>query len=132
MIATYSQSVSTLGSFQKDIPFLSRTDEYSFQNFLRIYLNKEGQFYYNLLSTQIVIDGELDPSTYYTIKVNRRVPWTTLSYNEYRNLNLWWLIMTVNKIKNPLKYPEPGTELKILYPNYVKLVLEKIKEEHIQ
>lgn len=132
MIATYSQSISALGTFQKDVPFLSRADEYSFQNFLRLYLNKDGQFFYNILSAQVVIEGELDPSTYYTITVNKKVPWTTLSYNEYRNMNLWWLIMAVNKIRNPIKFPEPGTQLKILYPNFVRLVIDKINEKHVK
>lgn len=132
MITTHSQSISALGVFQKDVPFLSRTDEYSFQNFLRIYLTKDGQFYYNMLTTQIIIDGELDPSTFYTIRVNKKVPWTTLSYNEYRNMNLWWLIMSVNKIRNPIKFPEPGTELKILYPNYVRYIVDTINKKIIK
>jgi hypothetical protein len=132
MITTYQDSVSSLGSFLKDVPYLSQSDEYSFENFLRLYLTKDNQFYFNILSTQIFIDGELNPTTYYTIRVNKRVPWTTLSYNEYRNMNLWWLIMIVNKIRNPLNYPEPGTELKILYPNYVRFVIDKITEKHIK
>ena len=132
MIISFFQNISALGSFQSEVPYLAKTDEYSFQNFLRLYLTKDNKFYYNLLSTQIVIDGELNTSTYYTIRVNKRVPWTTLSYNEYRNMNLWWLIMAVNKIKNPLAYPDPGTELKILYPNYVRFIIDKIIEKHVK
>lgn len=132
MIITHSQGISAIGSFQKDIPYLSKSDEYSYENFLRLYLTKDNQFFYNLLSTQIFIEGELNTSTYYTIRVNKKVPWTTLSYNEYRNMNLWWLIMVVNNIRNPLLFPEPGTELKILYPNYVRFVLDAIKEKHIK
>jgi hypothetical protein len=132
MITTHSQNISAIGSFLKDVPYLSQADEYSYENFLRIYLTKDNQFFYNLLSTQIYIDGELNTSTYYIIRVNKKVPWTTLSYNEYKNMNLWWLIMAVNKIRNPLLFPEPGTELKILYPNYVRFVLDTIKEKHIK
>lgn len=129
---TNTQGISSLGSFQKDIPYLFKSDEYSFQNFLRMYLTDQNQFYYNLLSTQVIIEGELDTNTYYTIRVNRRVPWTTLSYNEYRNMNLWWLIMAVNKVRNPLKYPDPGTQLKILYPNYVKYVIDTIVDKQVK
>lgn len=126
---TFSQSGSAIGNFQKDIAYLPELDEYAFENFLRIYLTKDNQFYYNLLTTKISFDGELDASTYYKITVTKSLPWTTISYNEYRNMSLWWLIMAVNNIKNPIQYPKPGTELKILYPQFVRYVLDQIKEK---
>jgi hypothetical protein len=129
MITSYSQNVSSLGTFIKDIDFLPAPDEYSYENFLRMYLNKDNQFFFNLLSSSIHFDGELDASTFYTITVTKRVPWTTISYNEYRNMNLWWLILAVNNIKNPLDYPAPGTELKILYPDSVRYVIDTINEK---
>lgn len=126
---TFTQSGSAIGTFQKDVPYLPSLDEYAFENFLRVYLTKDNQFYYNLLTTQIAFDGELDASTYYKITITRLMPWTTISYNEYRNMNLWWLIMAVNKIKNPLKFPDPGTELKILYPQFVRYVIDQINDK---
>jgi len=123
---TNTQGLSSLGPFLRDINFLRDPDEYSFENFLRLYLNDSNQFYFNLLSTSIYFEGELDPSTYYKVTVSKKVPWTTLSYNEYRNMNLWWLIMAVNNIRNPVEYPTPGTELKILYPEFVRLVIDNI------
>jgi hypothetical protein len=128
MITTSTQSISALGSFRKDIPYLPEIDEYSFESFLRMYLTKDNQFYYNILGASVFFEGELDPSTYYKIKITRKMPWTTVSYNEYRNINLWWLILAVNKIVNPVEYPTPGTELKILYPKYVRYVIDKITE----
>lgn len=126
MISSNTQNISAIGTFLKDVPFLNTPDEYSFESFMRLYLNNKNQFYFNLLTTNIYFEGELDPSTYYKITVSKKVPWTTLSYNEYRNMNLWWLIMAVNKIKNPVEYPVPGTELKILYPEYVRYVIDTI------
>ena len=128
MITTSTQNISALGSFRKDIPYLPEIDEYSFESFLRMYLTKDNQFYYNILGASVFFEGELDPSTYYKIKITRKMPWTTVSYNEYRNINLWWLILAVNKIVNPVEYPVPGTELKILYPKYVRYVIDKITE----
>jgi hypothetical protein len=131
-MTTSQQSVSSLGLFQKDIPFLPTLDEYAFENFLRIYLTKDNQFYYNLLTTQVAFEGELDTSTFYYINVTKSIPWTTVSYNEYRNMNLWWLIMAVNKIKNPMEYPKPGTQLKILYPQYVRYVVDQITDKVVK
>jgi hypothetical protein len=128
MITSSTQNLSALGSFRKDLPYLPEIDEYSFESFLRMYLTDKNQFFYNILSTSVHFDGELDPSTYYKITVTKKIPWTTISYNEYRNMNLWWLILAVNNIRNPVEYPAPGTELKILYPKYVRFVVDKIIE----
>jgi len=123
---TYKQSASALGSFRKDIPYLPEVDEFSYESFLRMYLTKNNQFYYNLLTSSIVINGVLDPSTYYPITITKKIPWTTIAYNEYRNMNMWWLILIANNIRNPVEFPEPGTVLKILYPRYVRLVIDQI------
>ena len=93
-----------------------------------MYLTKDNQFFYNIIGTSVFFEGELDPSTYYKITVTKKMPWTTVSYNEYRNINLWWLILAVNNITNPVEYPIPGTQLKILYPKFVRYVIDKIYE----
>jgi hypothetical protein len=129
MITSYVDNVSALGSFRKDISFLPTIDEYSMESFMRMYLTRDNQFFFNLLSTKISFDGEFDASTYYTITVTRKIPWTTVSYNEYRNMNLWWLICVVNNIINPVEYPVPGTKLKILYPTYVRQVIDIINQK---
>lgn len=123
---TNSQSISALGMFRKDISYLPEVDEFSFESFLRMYLTKNNQFYYNLLTSNIVIDGELDPASYYTVTITKRIPWTTIAYNEYRNMNMWWIILITNKISNPVEFPKPGTVLKILYPRFVRYVIDQI------
>lgn len=123
---TSQQSTSALGSFRKNIPYLPEVDEFSFESFFRMYLTKDNQFYYNLLTANIVIDGELDPAAYYNITITKKIPWTTIAYNEYRNLNMWWLILITNKIHNPIEFPKPGTVLKILYPRFVRYVIDQI------
>lgn len=125
-LQTANEGVSGLGFFIKDVEFLGKINEFSYENFLRIYRNTDSNYFYNLLSNSVSINNDLETETYYEIRVNKSVPWTTLSYNEYRTMNLWWLIMEINKVKNPLDYPQPGTMLKILYPQYVKLVIDTI------
>ncbi len=126
MITSYSQSVSALGSFQKDVPYLPQIDEFSYESYLRLYLTEKNQFFYNLLTSKVTIDGELDPATYYTITITKKIPWTTIAYNEYRNMNMWWLILATNNIVNPVEFPKPGTQLKILYPRFVRYVIDQI------
>lgn len=128
-LSTETKYISSLGHYINEVTDLKEIDAYNFENFLRLYKTTEGQYFYNILSNYINIDNELATSTYYEIRVQKSVPWTTLSYNEYRSIHLWWLIMEINNIRNPLDYPEPGTKLKILYPQYAKFVLDKISEK---
>ena len=127
MITSYIDGLSAIGDFQRDVLSLQRPSEFQYENFFRMYLTEDSQYFYNLLSFSVYILDELDPSTYYEITVDRKLPWTAISYNEYRNIDLWWLIMIVNKIYNPLNFPDQGSKLKIIYPQYVKSILTKLK-----
>lgn len=127
MITSYIDGLSAIGDFQRDVFSLQRPSEFQYENFFRMYLTEDSQYFYNLLSFSVYILDELDPSTYYEITVDRKLPWTAISYNEYRNIDLWWLIMIVNKIYNPLNFPDQGSKLKIIYPQYVKSILTKLK-----
>lgn len=129
MITSFKDGLSAIGNYQSDFPSLQRLNEFQYENFFKIYLTEENQYFYNLLSFAVYILDELDPSTYYEIRVDKRLPWTAISYNEYRNIDLWWLIMVVNKIYNPIEFPEQGSKLKILYPQYVRAVITKLKNE---
>lgn len=129
MITSYTDGFSALGDYQSDIQSLPALSEYQYENFFKLYLSENNQYYYNLQSFSIYFLDELDPLTYYEIRINNSIPWTSISYNEYRTIDLWWLIALVNKVYNPLKFPEAGSKLKILYPEYVKSVLTRIKNE---
>jgi hypothetical protein len=127
---SYTDGLSALGDFQKDVLSLQRPSEFQYENFFRMYLTEDSQYFYNLLSFSVYVLDELDPSTYYEITIDRKLPWTAISYNEYRNIDLWWLIMVVNKIYNPLSFPDQGSKIKIIYPQYVKIILTKLKNEN--
>ena len=128
MIKTYTDGLSAIGDFQNKILSLPKLTDYQYENFFKIYLTENNQYYYNLLSFSAYFLDELDPSSYYEIDVQKSIPWTSISYNEYRTINLWWLIAIVNKIYNPLKYPDAGTKLKIIYQQHIKTIIARIKQ----
>jgi hypothetical protein len=128
---TASDALSSIGPFNRDLKFLPKLNEFDFENFLRVYKNTDNQYFYNLLTNAITIDKNLDSSVFYEVTIRKSIPWTTLSYNEYRTMHLWWLIMEVNGITNPLDYPVPGTKLKMLYPRFVKAVVDEIYNQAI-
>lgn len=129
MITSYTDGFSAIGDLQINIQSLPTLREYQYEKFFKLYLTEENQYFYNLQSFSVYFLDELDPSTYYEIQIGKNIPWTTISYNEYQTMNLWWLIVLINKIYNPLQFPNPGTKLKILHPQYVKSILTKIKNE---
>jgi len=129
MITSYTDGLSSIGDYQKDIFSLPKLSEFQYENFFKMYLTEDNQYFYNLASFAVYILDELDTSTYYIISMDRSMPWTAISYNEYRTMDLWWLIMIVNKIYNPMEFPIAGSKLKILYPEYVRSILTKLKNE---
>lgn len=129
MITSYTDGFSAIGDYQINIPSLPPLDEYKYENFFKTYLTENNQYFYNLQSFAVYFLDEIDPSTYYEIQINKSLPWTAISYNEYRTMDLWWLITVVNKIYNPLKFPDAGSKLKILYPEYVRSVITRINNE---
>lgn len=118
-------STSALGFFRTEINTLAQISQNNYENIFRMYLTDNNQFFYNIL-TNVTISNNLIPDSYYTIKITKSMPWTVISYNEYATTSLWWLICLANNIINPVQYPEPGTNLKIIYPNLVKSVLSEI------
>lgn len=129
MITSYTDGISAIGDYQKNILSLPRLSDYQYENFFKMYLTEDSQYFYNLLSFSVYILDELDPSSFYEIQMDRSMPWTAISYNEYRTMDLWWLMMVVNKINNPMEFPQAGTKLKIIYPQFVRAVLTKLKNE---
>lgn len=124
--------LSALGGFRKDINNLERIPSISYENIFRLYLtenqNSSNFYYYNILNS-VYFPENIPTGIYYEITLNKRLPWTAISYNEYRTTDLWWLIVLTNKIFNPVYYPAPGSVLKIIKPEYVKLVLNEITSQ---
>lgn len=114
------------GSYQNNISSLPNLDEYKFENLFRVY-NIDNYYVYNIINS-LKFDKDIDSSFYYDWTVNRPLPWTIISYIHYDTINLWWLICIFNNIQNPVQFIETGTNLQILKPEYVRLIIDKIKD----
>lgn len=124
--------LSALGVFRKDITFLESIPSVSYENIFRMYATEntvDNNFlYYNILNS-VYFPANLPSSIFYTIEINKRLPWTAISYNEYRTTDLWWIIALANNIYNPIHYPAPGTKLKVIKPEYIKLIFDEITRQ---
>jgi len=116
-----------LGKQQNNISDLEGIDPSRYENIFKLYKDSNSLYFYNILNN-IIVPENIDQQFYYKITINRQIPWTTLSYEQYGTIDLWWLICLLNKIDNPVKFANPGTELKILKRNYLATILNIIQK----
>ena len=115
-----------IGEYQNNITDMPRLAPTRYENIFKMYKTIYNQYYYNILNT-IQLPDDLNPSLYYNTQVSQKMPWTMISFNEYQTMDLWWLICLANKIDNPLKLAEIGTNLKIIRTEFLKFILDEIK-----
>lgn len=90
--------------------------------------NKDKSFYfYNILNTVIFPDN-IDKDIFDIKILNVDTPWTTLSYQIYGSISLWWVIFLLNK-PNYIFLAKAGRQYKYIKPEYIEFVLENLKNE---
>jgi hypothetical protein len=103
-----------------------------YENIFNMYQfdNSNGDTYvfYNILS-KISLPSDLDENIFDFYKITGKMPLTTLSYIFYRTQHLWWLIMVINNIKNPVKNIEAGSVIKIIKREYLDSIFESLKNK---
>jgi hypothetical protein len=116
------------GLRQDDIPTLPDLEQDRYENIFNIYTTKAGTdnlyYYYNILN-KVQIPNSLDQRIFDTKKLNRKLPWTTFSYQLYETMNLWWLIFLINKPKN-IFIADAGIEYKYIRREYIDEVITSI------
>lgn len=119
--------MSTLGNYQNKLADLPVLKNLRYENIFRVYKNKDNNYYYNLLQS-IFLPEKLNEDLIYYQSVNSKTPWTLISFNAYKTIELWWLICLTNQVFNPIKFPDRGTILKIIKPQYVPNILNEVKQ----
>lgn len=96
-------------------------------------INKENgsfstsHYFYNTLN-KVSIPEDIDSNIIDTITLNYDTAWTTLSYKVYNTIELWWLIVLINKPKY-IFMAKGGTEYTIIKPSAVRDILIQINSE---
>ena len=116
------------GTYQNNIPGMQSLGESRYENIFKMYKTEDNQYYYNISKAISLGSYEIDDTKIELIQVKKRAPWTTISFNVYKSIELWWLICIVNKIKNPVLIPAQGTYIKVVKAVYVKEILDDIKK----
>lgn len=114
------------GEFQDDINILPALDNVQLEKIFKLYKTENNQYFYNITKTINIDYNNLNPNTFYTKNVSHKMPWTSISFDEYKTIYLWWLICIINGIDNPVKYAEVGSTIKILKPEFVNILLQEV------
>jgi len=115
------------GEYQSDINELPFLKSYRYENIFKIYKNGDDQYYYNLLQSVFLPDKIDEDYVYYQL-VTKTMPWTIVSFNAYKTIELWWLVCLANKIYNPIVLPKENQLLKIIRPQFVPNVVNEITQ----
>lgn len=111
--------------FQNEIEDLPRLTQDRYENIFNVYLDENSKYYYNLLQNIVLPDNLPDGLfTDYIVKPQDTLPF--ISYKVFGTINMWWVLCLVNKINNPTIKLEPGTTLKVLNNNTIRLLLQEI------
>ncbi len=115
------------GATQNEIDELKSLSIDMYENIFKINLidtNGTDLYFYNLLN-KVVFPDNISDEIADTIILQNDVPWTTLSYQLYGTINLWWTVYLLNKPDYIFK-AKAATEYKYIKPGAMKAVLQQI------
>lgn len=119
------------GTLQRDIATLPTLETSRYENIFKLYTvengSKDSYYYYNILN-RVSIPESIDQTLLGKMSLDRKLPWTTFSYQLYGTIYLWWLIFLLNKPKN-IFYAEPGKQYKYFLPVNIDAILTNIIDQ---
>ena len=107
-----------------NIPYKITSQNY--ENVFNVYEDENGFYLYNLL-TSVNFPTDLDPNFYTIYETLTNDTWTGISWKFYNTIKLWWVICTVNQVKDAVTPPTPGSKIKILKLSTVRTILSMLE-----
>jgi len=118
------------GKYRNSIPQLESIPSNMYENIFKMY-KTDHYYFYNILNT-ITFPTQINKDAYDDFTVRGDTLWTTLSYDIYGTINLWWLIALVNEVDDPTSIVKAGTKFKILKPGLVGQLLQAIQSQLVE
>ncbi len=117
------------GTYQNNIEELGNIELTRYENIFKIYETGDKNFFYYNIIKKISIPDSIDERLFYHVILPDGVPFTTLSFNAYGTIDLWWLILIMNNITNPIKGLPSGDKVRLLKPQFVEQILDSIETQ---
>jgi hypothetical protein len=119
--------ISEIKQVTNTTPFDKSRYEQIFKQY-KVIKNEDNNYsFFNILN-KVIIPTDINSELLGTITLQGKLPWTTFSFNIYKDINLWWLIHLINSPKN-IFYAEAGIEYKYILPQYLNIVLKNITDQ---
>lgn len=122
--------MDTLGKYQNNIPDLKQLDLEHYERIFKVFetVNNGKSFYYYNILKKIQFPDNINSNITKFYTTPSVLPFTTVSYNIYGDIRLWWLIYLINKDKlGPAAFTVPaGTQLKYIDPLYLDVIFNQI------
>ena len=117
------------GQYQNYIQDLPGLELYRYENIFKVYQTGDKNFYFYNIIKNINVPNDINNEIFTLITLQENTPLPTLSYQLYGTTYLWWLICVLNNIQNPFDPNNSGKKLKVLKRQYLKTVLNSIKQQ---
>jgi hypothetical protein len=115
------------GASQNEVEELTSLSNDMYENIFKINLidtDNNDLYFYNILN-KVIFPDDISDEIVDTITLQNDVPWTTLSYQLYGTINLWWTVYLLNKPDYIFK-AQAATEYKYIKPGALGAVLQQI------
>jgi hypothetical protein len=116
------------GKYQNDIDILPDLELYRYENIFKVYQQGDGNFFFYNILKKLKLPDDINEDIFDAVRYPVSLPLTTLSYKIYGTTYLWWLIMIVNDIRNPMAI-EPGIKIRFIKKAFLKVVLQSITNQ---
>ena len=117
------------GNYQNNIFELKNLALTRYEKIFKVFNTGDKNFFYYNIIKKISIPNSLDSRLFLNIMLPKGLPLTTLSYNAYGTIDLWWLILIINNITNPIKDLPIGKKIKLIKPQFIEQVLDNIESQ---
>jgi len=122
--------MDTLGKYQNNIPVLKKLNLEHYERIFKVFetVNNGKSFYYYNILKKIQFPDNIDSGITKFYTTPSTLPLTTVSYNIYNDIRLWWLILLINKDKlGPVAFTVPaGTQLKYIDSKFLDTIFFQI------
>jgi hypothetical protein len=115
------------GALQNQVEELNSLNSNLYENIFNVNLiDEDGSdlYFYNILN-KVVFPDDISDEYITEVVINVDKPWTTLSHEIYGTIQLWWVIVLLNKPDYIFK-AQAGTTYKFIKPGFINAVLQQI------
>lgn len=112
-----------------NIQIIPKINGLRYENIFPVYTIKKDNkdFYFYNINNKIILPTKIDGGYIGNIVLDRTIPWTTLSYQIYGNIYLWYILYMMNNTGNtPTFVATIGLPIVFIKPEFITNVTSNL------